>query len=140
MPTERRAFRAARIKNKGRIMANNQSIEDYLEAILLLSKEIKNVHQIDVARRVGVSQPAVKKAINILLNSGYIVLNGLHICLTESGKQYAEGVYSRHCTVKNFLLAHGVSEQNADADACLMEHVISGETFEMMRKWLKNEG
>ncbi len=121
-------------------MTNNQSAEDYLETILLLSGELNYVHQIDVARRIGVSQPAVKKAMKILISSGYIVMDGLHIYLTESGRTYAEKVYSRHCTVRDFLRAHGVGVEAADSDACEMEHVISEETFDMMRRWLSENG
>lgn len=117
-------------------MTNHQSSEDYLEAILLLSGELKYVHQIDVARRIGVSQPAVKKAMNLLIAGGYITMDGLHIRLTESGEKYAKEVYFRHCTIKSFLMAHGVSEATADVDACEIEHIISAETIDIMKKWL----
>ncbi len=117
-------------------MTNHQSSEDYLEAILLLSEELKYVHQIDVARRIGVSQPAVKKAMNLLIAGGYITMDGLHIRLTESGEKYAKEVYFRHCTIKSFLMAHGISEATADTDACEIEHIISAETINMMKSWL----
>ena len=117
-------------------MKRNQSGEDYLEAILLLSEELEFVHRIDVARRMNVSQPAVQKAINILINGGYLRTDGMHIYFTDSGKQYAESVYSRHCTIRRFLSMHGVDEKIADADACEIEHVISQETFEMMKKYI----
>lgn len=117
-------------------MKRNQSGEDYLEAILLLSRELEFVHRIDVARRMNVSQPAVQKAINILINGGYIRTDGMHIYFTEKGKEYAESVYARHCTIRRFLSMHGVSEQTADADACEIEHVISEETFLMMKNYI----
>ncbi len=120
-------------------MKRNQSGEDYLEAILLLSKELEFVHRIDVARRMNVSQPAVQKAINILINGGYLRTDGMHIYFTDSGREYAESVYSRHCTIRTFLSMHGVDEKIADADACEIEHVISQETFEMMQNYIGSQ-
>lgn len=119
-------------------MKHSQSIEDYLETILLLSGKQDAVHRIDVARAVGVSQPAVQKAIKILIARGYVVTDGMHIHLTESGKNYAESVYERHCTIREFLSRMGVSPEVADADACKMEHVISAETYKMMQEYIGN--
>ena len=115
-------------------MKHNQSGEDYLEAILLLSGELEDVHQIEVARKMGVSQPAVLKALKILKNKGYIDTDGLHIILTAAGRQYAERVYHRHCTIRRFLILHGVNETDADADAC--EHCVSAATFAAMEKFV----
>lgn len=119
-------------------MKHSQSIEDYLETILLLSGKQDAVHRIDVARAVGVSQPAVQKAIKILIARGYVVTDGMHIHLTESGKNYAESVYERHCTIREFLSRMGVSPEVADADACEMEHVISAETYKMMQEYISS--
>ncbi len=118
-------------------MKHNQSGEDYLEAILLLSEELDNVHQIEVARKLGVSQPAVLKALKILKNKGYIETDGLHIYLTGEGGRYAREVYHRHCTIRRFLVLHGVNEEDADADACEMEHCVSAETFAAMEKFVE---
>jgi Mn-dependent DtxR family transcriptional regulator len=118
-------------------MRNNQSSEDYLETILLLSKELEFVHQIEVARKMGVSQPAVQKALKILKGNGYIETDGLHIYLTEQGKTYAGEVYHRHCIINQFLLLHGVNPKDADEDACQMEHAISPATFSMMEKYVE---
>lgn len=117
-------------------MKHNQSGEDYLEAILLLSEELTDVHQIEVARKLGVSQPAVLKALKILKNAGYIDTDGLHIVLTEAGRKYAGEVYHRHCTIRRFLVLHGVNEKDADADACEMEHCVSAATFAAMEKFV----
>jgi len=117
-------------------MRNNQSAEDYLECILLLSRETEFVHRVDVARRIGVSQPAVQKAIKILTESGYVECDGLHIYLTKKGESYAGEIYERHCTVRDFLALHGVNALDADTDACEMEHVISEATFEMMKNFV----
>ena len=107
-----------------------------MEAILLLSKELEFVHQIEVARKMGVSQPAVLKALKILKTNGYIDTDGLHIYLTDGGRKYAEEVYHRHCTIRQFLVLHGVNEEDADADACEMEHCVSAATFSAMEKFV----
>lgn len=120
-------------------MKNNQSKEDYLETVLLLSEELEDVHQIEVARKLGVSQPAVQKALKILKAEGYIDTDGLHIYLTEVGRTYAEKVYHRHCTIRKFLLRLGVNEEDADSDACVMEHCVSPATFEAIEKFVKEK-
>lgn len=121
-------------------MKHNQSGEDYLETILVLSKELKDVHQIEVARKLNVSQPAVLKALKILKTKGYIQTDGLHISLTDSGKTYAERVYHRHCTIRSFLTLLGVDGDDAETDACEMEHCISEATFKAMEKYVENNG
>ena len=120
-------------------MKHNQSSEDYLECILILSRESEFVHRVDVARKIGVSQPAVQKAIKILEASGYVEFDGMHIYLTLKGEEYAEKVYERHCIITEFLLMHGVNQADAENDACEMEHVISEATFEMMKAEVKSE-
>ncbi|MDE6356578.1 MAG: metal-dependent transcriptional regulator [Clostridia bacterium] len=117
-------------------MKRNQSVEDYLECILLLSRESEFVHRVDVARKIGVSQPAVQKAVKILQGAGFVECDGLHIYLTQKGEKYAEEIYGRHTTLREFLLLHGVNAADADADACEMEHVISEATFKMMKKYV----
>lgn len=117
-------------------MKNNQSKEDYLETILLLSRELEDVHQIEVARKLGVSQPAVQKALKILKADGYIDTDGLHIFLTGVGKAYAERVYHRHCIISKFLIMLGVDGADADNDACQMEHCVSEATFAAIEKFV----
>ena len=116
---------------------NNQSGEDYLESILTLSKEQPIVHRIDVAKRMNVSQAAVNKAVKLLVEKGYIYEDGKHLYLTDNGKQYAETVYEKHCIIRDYLVQCGVSLPSAEDDACNMEHLISEETFSMMKKSLK---
>lgn len=117
-------------------MKRSQSSEDYLECILLLSRENEFVHRVDVARRVGVSQPAVQKAIKILRENGWVESDGMHLYLTQKGEEYARRVYERHCTIKQFLCLHGVNELDADADACEFEHAVSDATFDMMKRYV----
>ena len=117
-------------------MANNQSSEDYLECILLLSRESEFVHRVDVARRIGVSQPAVQKAVKILETSGYVECDGMHIHLTEKGEKYAASIFDRHCTITEFLQKIGVNRADAEQDACKMEHILSEASFDAIKKFL----
>ena len=111
----------------------NQSEEDYLESILTLSQNQAVVHRIDIAKRMDVSQAAVNKAMKILFEKGYLYEEGKHLYLTPQGKQYAEEVYEKHCIIRNYLIKNGVSAEAAEEDACRMEHLISNETFMMMK-------
>lgn len=120
-------------------MKSNQSSEDYLEAILLLSRENEFVHRVDVARRAGVSQPAVQKAVKILQAEGYVDCDGLHIYLTAKGAAYAEGVYERHCILKKLLLLLGVNPVDAEADACRIEHVVSEQTLAAIKSFVADK-
>lgn len=121
-------------------MKRNQSTEDYLECILLLSREEANVHRVDVARKIGVSQPAVQKAIKLLQSDGYVECDGLHLFLTRKGEGYATEIYDRHCTIRKFLQLLGVPAAEADDDACEMEHVLSAASFAAIKKWTEEHG
>ena len=112
---------------------HSQSEEDYLESILLIAETNPVVHRIDVARKMNVSQAAVNKAVKILLEKGFVYEDGKHIFLSEEGKGYAKSVFERHCTIRNFLLSLGVSEQTAEEDACHTEHLLSDETVAAMK-------
>lgn len=118
-------------------MTKNKSTEDYLECILLLSRESEFVHRVDVARKIGVSQPAVQKAVKILQSEGYVEFDGLHIYLTQLGESYAAKIYDRHCAIRLFLTMLGVNEMDADTDACEMEHTVSNATFDMIKKYVE---
>ncbi len=105
-----------------------------MESILTLSRQQPVVHRIDVAKKLGVSQAAVNKAVKLLFEKEYVYEDGKHLYLTASGKEYAEAVFERHCIIRDFLLRGGVSAQTAEEDACRLEHVISEETFQMMKR------
>ena len=115
---------------------HSQSAEDYLETILNLGKTQDVVHRVDVAKRMKVSQAAVNKAVKLLVEKDYIYEDGKHLYLTEKGKAYAEQVYEKHCIIRDYLVFCGVSASAAEEDACHMEHLISEETFSMMKKAL----
>ena len=119
-------------------MRIEQSVEDYLETIHIISQTEPQVHQVDVARRLGVSQPAVTKAIRKLKDLGYVVTEGMHIFLTDSGRARAESVYEKHIAVRRFLVVLGVSGEAAERDACLIEHIISDETYAAIKSYLAN--
>lgn len=85
---------------------------------------------------MNVSQAAVNKAMKLLAEKGYIYEDGKHLYLTETGKTYAEAVYEKHCIIREYLVSCGVSAATAEEDACHMEHLISDETFSMMKRAL----
>ena len=115
-------------------MKMQESPEDYLETILVLSKELGNVRSIDVANHLGYSKPSISVAMKRLRENGYITLddNG-HLILTGSGLAIALKIYEKHQVLTQFLISIGVSEETAKKDACRMEHVISDESFEKLK-------
>ena len=116
------------------LVKHNQSAEDYLESILLLSGQSEEVHRINVAKALKVSGAAVNKAVKLLCEKGYVYEDGKHLYLTKQGTAYAEAVYEKHCIIKEFLIRNGVSAATAEEAACHMDHLLSEETVEMMRK------
>jgi len=116
-----------------RIGELKSSGEDYLEMILMLSKNNDGLHAIQVADAMGFSKPSVSVALRKLKDMELLIVdNEGHIHLTEAGKAAAERVYRRHTVLFNWLLQNGVSEDNALEDACAMEHILSEETFRMI--------
>ena len=115
-----------------------ESGEMYLETILLLSKKQPLVRSIDVAEEMGYSKPSISRAMGILKNSGHITIDAAGgITLTESGRKIAESIYERHTVLSDILMKLGVSEETAVDDACKIEHYISDESFEAIKKTLK---
>jgi len=107
-----------------------ESVENYLEAILVLSKSGNPVRSIDIANKLGFSKPSVSVAMKNLRQSGYIAVGGQgYISLTESGLSVAQKVYDRHTLIASWLTGLGVDEQTAAKDACKMEHGISEASF-----------
>ena len=118
-----------------------ESGEMYLETIFVLSKEHSTVRSIDVAEHLGYSKPSVSRAMGILKNGGYITMD-THgaLALTDAGKEIAEKIYERHTFLTKFLTAIGVSEAAASEDACKIEHVISDEAFNAMKRHAEKYG
>ena len=116
-------------------MAIQESGEMYLETILILSKQKAAVRSIDVSEYMGYSKPSVSRAVGLLRDGGYINVdrNG-HLFLTESGRELAERIYERHTYLTRFFVSIGVSEETAATDACKIEHIISDETFQAIKR------
>ncbi|MDO5117864.1 MAG: metal-dependent transcriptional regulator [Eggerthellaceae bacterium] len=112
-----------------------ESAEMYLETILVLSEGGAQVRAIDVARKLNFSRPSVSNALKELAHDGYISYkDSKYIELTKQGMEIAEKIYARHLVLTNLLLAVGVSEETAREDACRVEHYISDETFEALKR------
>ena len=119
-------------------MQLQESGEMYLETIYVLSKNSSAVRSIDVAEHMGYSKPSVSRAMGILKQGGYVVAdeNG-YLSLTEPGLAAANKIFQRHTVLTRLLSSMGVSEATAAEDACKIEHVISDETFEAIKKHIK---
>ena len=116
-------------------MSIHESGEMYLEAILVLSKKNGFVRSIDVSEYLGYSKPSVSRAVGILKNGNYIVVDkDGSLSLTESGKEIAEKIFERHTVLSQLLIRLGVSEETATSDACKLEHAISDESFEAIKR------
>ena len=116
-------------------MSIHESGEMYLEAILVLSKKNGFVRSIDVSEYLGYSKPSVSRAVGILKNGNYITVDkDGSLTLTESGREIAEKIFERHTVLSQLLIRLGVSEETATADACKLEHAISDESFEAIKR------
>ncbi len=118
------------------------SLEDYLEAVFVISKQKNSVRLTDIAEFLGVSKPSVNRAINTLTQNGYLehVTYG-DIVITPQGETYAANVLRRHKLIKHFLIdTLGVDEKTAEKDACQMEHVMSADTIERLYDYLERQG
>ncbi len=116
-------------------MILQESGEMYLESILMLSKKNPNVRSIDVCEYMGFSKPSVSRAIGLLKNGGYVLVDADgHLSLTESGREVAQKILERHTMLTDFLVSIGVDREIAAADACKIEHHLSDESFEAMKR------
>ena len=117
-------------------MTVRESGEMYLEAILVLAKKSGYVRSIDVSEYLGYSKPSVSRAMGILREGGYILVekDGA-ITLTDSGKKLAETIYERHTVLSELLIRLGLDEKTATDDACRIEHVISDESFQAIKQY-----
>ena len=118
---------------------SEESLEDYLETILILSQKLSAVRSIDIANELNYSKPSVSVAMKNLKNRDYIsVSNEGYIHLTDSGKKIAEKVYECHRLLTDWLVYLGVDPEIAAEDACKMEHDISPESYEAMKKCIRS--
>ena len=114
-----------------------ESGEMYLETILVLSREKKNIRSIDVVEYMGFSKPSVSRAIGLLKSGGYVSVDADgYLSLTEVGLEVATKIYERHNIITRLLISLGVDKSIADADACKMEHNISDESLGAIKRFL----
>lgn len=120
-------------------MHDNESSENYLEAILILSKKLPVVRSVDIAEELNISKPSVSVAMKKLRENECIVVSKAgFITLTEKGMRIASLIYERHNFFSNWLISLGVPPKTAVADACRMEHDMSEESFAAMKQFIEN--
>lgn len=116
-----------------------ESAENYLETILILEQRKGSVRSIDIVNELGFSKPSVSIAMKNLRENDFISIDEKgYITLLEKGNQIASKIYERHNTLTNCLILLGVNEKTAAEDACRIEHIISEETFEAIKKHINN--
>ena len=118
-----------------------ESGEMYLETIFVLLKEKNLVRSVDVAEHMGYSKPSISRAMGLLKKGGFIEIapDGA-ITLTDAGVQVAEKIYERHTLLTRLLVQLGVSPETAAEDACKLEHAISDESFEAIKRHVETYG
>ena len=115
-------------------MALHESAEMYLETIYELAQTHSSVRSIDVAEAMGYSKPSVSRAVGLLKQGGYLIMDkDGFLTLTESGTEIAKNIFERHTVLSQALIALGVSKETAVEDACKIEHVISQEAFDTIK-------
>ena len=116
----------------------NESAENYLETILVLSRKLPDVRSVDIATELDFKKPSVSVAMKKLRENGHITVSPEgYITLTASGKEIAERIYERHTLLSSWLERLGVDPETAAEDACRIEHVISAESFEAIKKHIR---
>ncbi len=122
-------------------MRSNESSENYLETILILSHKLPVVRSVDIANELGFKKSSVSIAMKNLREKHHItVTDAGFIYLTDEGRQIAEMIYERHQLLSKCLVRLGVDETVAVEDACRIEHVISAESFAALKKYIADNG
>lgn len=117
------------------IMAENQSVEDYLETILVLSRRLPEVRSVDIADEMQFTKASVSIGMKNLRTKGYIDMDdSKYITLTPAGREIAERILERHELISNWLVNLGVPNDVALSDACRMEHTLSEQTFDAIKR------
>ena len=120
-------------------MRIQESGEMYLESIYVLTKKNGNVRSVDIAEYMGYSKPSISRAMGLLKDGDFIrIAKDGSITLTRAGIAVAEKIYERHTLLSNLLIRLGVSPEVASEDACKLEHAISDESFEAIKKFASN--
>ena len=119
-------------------MKIHASGEDYLEAILVLQKKMGMVRSIDLARHMGFSKPSISHAVGVLKNGGFLtVADDGFLHLTVIGREIAEKIYERHLFFMEQFVAAGVDQETAEQDACRIEHDLSQESFDALKRHIR---
>lgn len=122
-------------------MKIQESAQDYLESILILSATKDHVRATDICNYFGYARATVSISLKQLKENGYVDIDdGKHISLTDKGLEIANQMYERHQFLTNLFIKVGVSEEVAAKDACRIEHYVSEETFEKLKDYFENEG
>jgi Mn-dependent DtxR family transcriptional regulator len=117
------------------MLTTNESVENYLETILILSTKLPVVRSVDISNELGYKKSSISVAMKHLREMEYITVSDSgFITLTDSGRELAEMIYERHELLTEWLVHLGVDSEIAAADACKIEHVISKESFEAIKK------
>ena len=120
-------------------MKIQESAENYLETILILQKRKGTVRAIDIVNELEFTKPSVSVAMKNLRENGYVLVSREgHITLTDKGMEIAQTMYERHTLISDWLKALGVNPKTAVEDACRIEHVISAESFEAIKRHVGN--
>lgn len=122
-------------------MRKNESAENYLETIYILSKRLPVVRSVDIATELNFKKPSVSVAMKHLREKNQIVVSDAgFITLTDEGRALAEAIYERHTVLTKMFVMLGVPEEIAAEDACQIEHILSPESFEAIKKHLRDKG
>ena len=114
---------------------SEESMEDYLETIYVLRKRVPVVRSIDIATELGYSKPSVSVAMKNLKTRGFVTVSQEgYISFTEQGEALAAETFERHTVIRDWLINLGINEETASEDACKMEHDMSSETFQALKK------
>lgn len=120
-------------------MGLQESGEMYLETIYVLNKANSRVRSVDISEHMGYSKPSVSRAVHLLEEKGYIIIDGEgFIILTETGRSLAEKIFERHTVISGMLMRLGVDPVTAAEDACRMEHAMSDVTFEAIKRHVQS--
>jgi DtxR family Mn-dependent transcriptional regulator len=119
-------------------MQVNESSENYLETILMLSKRLPVVRSVDISNELGFKKSSVSVAMKNLREKNHITVSDAgFINLTQSGREIAEMIYERHEFLSKWLISLGVPAETATEDACKIEHVLSKESFQAIKDFVK---
>ena len=122
------------------VMQLGQSMEDYLKTIYLLQRQQMRVRNIQIAELMGRSKPSVTAAVNVLEEKGYVKKKAYgSLCLTSKGMRLADKLFTRHTFFKKILVEAGVEQQQAEKEACMLEHILSDESFDKLKGYMERQ-